>query len=89
MIDAQNNNGNGWTKIGSNIKYEKSTIKKYSDPKFKFYSLSFSIQFRHENDYVCLAMNTPYSYTRLIHHMKICSEIANQKYNSSLVSVSS
>ena len=42
---AIKNNGNGWFKMGSNIKYEKSEIKKASDKKYKFYSLTFRLVF--------------------------------------------
>jgi hypothetical protein len=58
--------------MGNNIKYERSAIKKYSDKKFKFYSLSFELIFKHEGDYVKVAMNIPYSYSRLIYHLNIC-----------------
>jgi hypothetical protein len=81
LINAQNNKGNGWSKTGRNIKYERSSIKKTNDPKYKFYSLSFMVEFQHDHDYVCLAMNIPYSYTRLVHHIKLCSEIVNRKEN--------
>jgi hypothetical protein len=73
LIDAHKNNGNGWTKIGNNIKYSKSNFKHQTNTNLKFYALSFNLEFRHDNDYVCLALNTPYSYSRLIHHIKICS----------------
>lgn len=43
LKNAEKNNGNGWSKIGNNITYEKSGIRKYSDKKFKFFSLSFDI----------------------------------------------
>jgi hypothetical protein len=79
LIDAKNNSGNGWRKVGKNIRYAKSSIQKQSDEKTKFYSLTFEVEFMHEEDYVCLAMNTPYSYTRLIHHMKICSQIVETR----------
>lgn len=43
LKDAEKNNGNGWSKQGNNIKYEKSIIRKFNDKKFKFYSLSFEM----------------------------------------------
>lgn len=76
LIDAQANNGEGWRKMGNNIKYERSCIRKRSDKKFKFYSLSFEMCFQHHNDFLCLAMNVPYSYSRLIHHLRICENRA-------------
>ena len=42
---AAKNDGVGWLKMGSNIRYEKSEIKKASDKKYRFYSLTFSLVF--------------------------------------------
>lgn len=62
--------------MGNNIKYERSCIKKNGDKKFKFYCLTFELQFGHEGDYVKVAMNIPYSYSRLIYHMNILAQRA-------------
>lgn len=72
---AIRNNGAGWFKLGNNIRYEKSEIKKASDKKYKFYSLTFKLTFEYDNDYISIAMNPPYTYSRLIHHLKICETI--------------
>lgn len=86
LIDAQNNSergdGCGWRKTGNNIKYQRSVIKKYTDKKYKFYSLSFDLEFPHDGDYVKVSMNIPYSYSRLIHHLKICSQIVKKSNES-------
>ena len=79
LVDARRNQGLGWRKMGENIKYERSPIRKNEDRKAKYYALSFEVTFQHENDYVCLAMNIPYSYSRLIHNLKICESLAEQE----------
>jgi len=62
--------GSGWVRGGSNIKYLKSRIlKEDSTTDACYYSLSFSLKFKFENDLVYIAMNIPYSYTQMINHI--------------------
>ena len=72
LVDAKNNGGNGWRKMGTNVRYERSPIRKYFDKKFKFYSLTFDLKFQHENDYLQIAMSMPYSYSRLAYNLRKC-----------------
>lgn len=71
LRDAEDH-GNGWSRVGTSIKYEKSTLRKANDKKFRYYTLSFEIETNNDDDTVYLAMNVPYSYSRLIHHLRIC-----------------
>lgn len=64
--------------MGKNIKYERSSIRKYSDKKFKFYCLSFELEFEHKNDYIQVAVGMPYSYSRLIHNLRKCEQLARE-----------
>ena len=36
----------------------------------QFYTLSFSLEFPHDQDYVALASSLPYSYTKLLQELK-------------------
>lgn len=64
------NKGSAWYKMGENIKYERSPIR--SEENIKYYCLSFTLTFAHQNDHISISMNPPYTYSRLIHNMQHC-----------------
>ncbi|CAG7730303.1 unnamed protein product [Allacma fusca] len=64
--DAQLNNV-GWVRCGQNISYYKNDI--MADENNSFYTLTFTLRFRHSNDTVFLAQCYPYTYTKLQNYL--------------------
>jgi hypothetical protein len=69
--------GNGWTRKGTNISYTSSSIYDTKNKaKLKLYCLYFEVQFDYDEDFITLSLGMPYSYSRLIHHLKLKKEVA-------------
>ena len=71
--EEQQESTKGWHTIGSNIAYKKSYISreiqgpKGSAPTFKnYYTLSFDVEFPHDDDSYYIAMNYPYTYSAMM-----------------------
>lgn len=62
--------GGGWQRCGRNVTYSRSRFLGSDGQKTRFYTLSFSLTFPYENDYVMVAMNLPYSYSRMMGFLK-------------------
>jgi hypothetical protein len=61
----------GWHSVGSEFDYQKSYVTReiQSNPPVSknYYTLSFTIDFPHEQDIFYIAMNYPYTYTKMNH----------------------
>lgn len=64
----------GWHPIGHNIDYQKSYVNRdiiEPSPVYKsYYTLSFTIDFKKSEQTVYLALNYPYTYTRMVNFLK-------------------
>lgn len=56
-------NGKGWHRAGKDICYYQNSIKRKQAG--HYYTLTFSVQFEHDNDTVYFAHSYPYTYTDL------------------------
>ena len=61
---AAGESGKGWFRIGKDICYYQNSIKKVK-PAGHYYTLTFSLQFDHDEDEVYLAHSYPYTYSDL------------------------
>lgn len=68
----------GWHSIGTHIDYQKSYVSREisaSPPLYKnYYTLSFTVDFPSPNDVYYIALNYPYTYTRML---KFIGELEN------------
>ncbi|KAG1681956.1 Cytosolic carboxypeptidase 2 [Nymphon striatum] len=67
--DAIKNNI-GWTRVGSNISYYRNDTRLDEDEKMATYSLTFCLEFPHDNDTVYFAHCYPYTYTMLQRYLQ-------------------
>lgn len=61
------NSGKGWQRVGKDICYYQNSLKKKQAG--HFYTLTFSLQFDHDNDVVYFAHSYPYTYTDLCRYL--------------------
>ena len=59
----------GWRIAGHHYSVEESPVR--GSPDKTLFTLSFSIEFQHPNDYVALASSLPYSYSKLLRELKV------------------
>ncbi|CAL8091820.1 unnamed protein product [Orchesella dallaii] len=79
--DAQINNV-GWVRSGTNITYFKNDIS--PDENGPYYTLTFNMKFRHNNDTVYLAQCYPYTYSTLQNYLK---SIEDDEFKSQLLTI--
>lgn len=61
---------NGWVRDGKNPNYCRSKFLSPDGQRSRLYTLSFSLIFEEERDYVLIAMNLPYSYSKLMEYLR-------------------
>jgi murein tripeptide amidase MpaA len=57
---------NGWIRDARNVVYGRSKFQGADGQRSRLYTLSFTLMFEEDRDYVLVAMNLPYSYSRLM-----------------------
>uniref|UniRef100_A0A3Q0SPP9 Cytosolic carboxypeptidase 2 n=1 Tax=Amphilophus citrinellus TaxID=61819 RepID=A0A3Q0SPP9_AMPCI len=78
--DAEEN-GVGWQRAGSNIKYYRNCSQDSNNDTITFYSLSWTLQFPYDSDTCYLAHCYPYTYSRLQRYLShITSNPAVKSY---------
>lgn len=69
---AYEKNKKGWEFVGNNCTYGKSFITREiagNPPQFKnYYTFSFEINFSERDDLVYIALNFPYTYSKMLKH---------------------
>lgn len=68
----------GWFRTGSEVYYGPNSIKK---GKQLYYTLTFTVEFPHDNDWVHLAHCYPYTYTDLQQHLSVICKVVNSVCN--------
>lgn len=72
--------GTGWFRRGYQVEYTKSDLYYFKDnQKIFYYSLYFQLDFDQDDDFVTISFGLPYTYSRLIHQLAKCAEIAEEK----------
>jgi len=61
---------NGWVRDGRNVTYGRSKFQAAGGQRTRLYTLSFSLCFDDDRDYVLVAMNLPYSYSKLVDFLR-------------------
>lgn len=70
--------GSGWFRRGYNVSYSKSTLYYLKNSEqIYYYSLYFELDFDFDDDLVMISFAMPYSYSRLIHQLSKCAEVAS------------
>lgn len=70
-LNRHRRTGSGWQMKGDNIGYFHSPVHDLiNNEESKLFCLEFTLKFDEDDDYVTISAGLPYSYSRLVAHLK-------------------